>query len=88
MKITWDEAKRQANIEVHGYDFVDAERFPWDRAKVRETRRSRYGNRRFQASAPMDGQLVSIVFGTLGTQGVSVVSMRPAGKKERRWHDE
>ncbi|MBV8448800.1 MAG: BrnT family toxin [Hyphomicrobiales bacterium] len=86
--MVWDEAKRQANMDVHGYDFVDALRFPWDRAKVRETRPGLHGNKRFQAIGPMDGQLVSIVFGTLGTEGVSVLSMRPAGKKERRWHDE
>jgi uncharacterized DUF497 family protein len=55
MKIIWDEAKRQANIEVHGYDFVTAELFPWDRAKVPETRRGRHGNRRFQAIAAMTG---------------------------------
>jgi uncharacterized DUF497 family protein len=88
VKITWDEAKRLANLEAHGLDFADAERFPWDDATVREVRPSRHGNRRFQAIAPLDGGFVSIVFSRLGTEGVSVISMRPASDKERKLRDQ
>jgi len=88
MRITWDEPKRLANIDAHGFDFAAAERFPWDHAMVREVRPSRHGTRRFQAIAALEGEIVSIIFSPLGTEGVSVISMRIAGKKERRLHDE
>jgi uncharacterized protein len=34
MIITWDEPKRKANIERHGLDFADLDRFDWEGAVV------------------------------------------------------
>jgi uncharacterized DUF497 family protein len=34
MKITWDEAKRIANLQKHGFDFEDVYFFDWKHAVI------------------------------------------------------
>ncbi len=43
MRFTWDEAKRQANLGKHGYDFADAWRVFEDEVVVLEDDRFDYG---------------------------------------------
>lgn len=78
MKIVWDEPKRRANLDKHGMDFADLNESCFDNALVLAT----YGNRWRAISINIRG-VVSVIFATRGTEGVSVVSMRPASKKER-----
>lgn len=78
MKIVWDEPKRRANLDKHGMDFADLNESFFDNALVLAT----YGNRWRAISINIRG-VVSVIFATRGTEGVSVVSMRPASKKER-----
>lgn len=77
MKIVWDEPKRRANLDKHGMDFADLNESFFDNALVLAT----YGNRWRAISINIRG-VVSVIFATRGTEGVSVVSMRPASKKE------
>ena len=35
----------------------------------------------------LDG-VIAVVFVELGTEGISVISMRPASQKERKWYEE
>lgn len=77
MKIVWDEPKRRANLDKHGMDFADLNESFFDNALVLAT----YGNR-WRAIGNIRG-VVSVIFATRGTEGVSVVSMRSASKKER-----
>ena len=68
LMITWDAPKRQTNLAKHGLDFTDL-----DEAF-------------FLASAGVPakaGRHMAMVFAALGTQGVSVISMRPASARER-----
>lgn len=55
---TWDEAKRQRNIKVHGLDFVGAE-WIWDNFTVtREDLRQNYGEQRWVTFGLLDGEVV------------------------------
>ncbi|MCF4165115.1 BrnT family toxin [Zavarzinia compransoris] len=80
MLITYDDAKREANIAKHGLDFealVDGVFF--ETALVRPAR-----NGRFMAIGRLADGTISVVFARLGAQGISIISMRPASVKERK----
>jgi uncharacterized DUF497 family protein len=81
MRILWDERKRQANLLKHGLDFavLDAEFFA--RAYIGPAKRDR-----LRAIGEVDG-VVTVIFVRLGTEGLSIVSMRPASQKERKLLD-
>ena len=81
MKIVWDEPKREANRRTHGLDFADAEAADWEEAVVRPS----YGGR-YLAILPLDGRLIAIAFAPLGTEAISLISMRPASRRERTIH--
>ncbi len=82
MKIVWDEPKRQANIAKHGMDFATLTEEFFLSAVVRESRYNRY-----QAIGMDRNGVISVVFATLGLEGISVISMRPASKDERRLYN-
>ena len=93
MHIVWDEVKRTTNLlpepEGHGLDFADArDRFEWETALIIPTYPGRDGRERFIAIGWLDDQLRVLVFGPLGTEAVSAISLRPASRKERRLYDE
>ncbi|MDB5555293.1 MAG: hypothetical protein JWL86_5277 [Rhizobium sp.] len=83
MKIVWDEIKRQANIDKHRLDFelLDTEFF--ERALIFPAKRGRR-----QAIGEVEPGVVVVIFMMLGSEGLSVISMRPANKKERDLHAE
>lgn len=83
MKITYDEAKRLRNITKHGLDFADLDLSFFEAALVVEANR-----KRARAIAPFQGRLITVVFVPLGTEALSVISMRPASKKERTHYAE
>ncbi|MFV0303425.1 MAG: BrnT family toxin [Paracoccus sp. (in: a-proteobacteria)] len=76
--IVWDEPKRQMNLAKHGLDFADLDEEFFLSAKVVAA-----NDRRFKAMGRFADGTIAVVFATLGTQGVSVISMRPASRKER-----
>ena len=78
MMIVWDEPKRQSNLAKHGLDFADLTVDFFLSALVVEAE-----NRRFKALGRFADGSIAVVFATLGTEGVSVISMRPASLKER-----
>ncbi len=80
MKVVWDEPKRLTNLAKHGLDFADLDLEFFARATVYPGTRDRLvAVGEYQA-----GMIVSAVFKPLGAQAVSVISMRPASRKERR----
>ena len=88
MKIVWDEPKRQVNLATHGLDLADAEFFDWDTAMVVRGRSGAGGRARFRAIGWLGNELVTLVFSPLGTEAVSVISLRPASRSERKLDDE
>jgi uncharacterized protein len=78
VKIVRDEPKRQATIEKHGFDFADlTEEF--SAAAVRIPVKAG----RFMAIGELGGAVVTVAAG-LGTEAISVISMRRADRKERK----
>jgi uncharacterized protein len=88
MRVFWDEPKRQANMVTHGLDLADAESFDWDAAIVVRGHMSRDGRLRFRAIGWLGHELVALVFSPLGTEAISVISLRRASRAERKLHEE
>lgn len=78
MKITWDEPKRIANLEKPGLDFAALSLEFFLNSIVIPAKKNR-----FQAIGKMQDGTISVIFGTLGAEGISVISMRRANSKER-----
>lgn len=88
MVIVWDEAKRSANLLKHGLDFAlfeegfdvaEAIRFP--------TTPSRTGRERYGLIGWFQGDIVVVtILSPLGTEALSLVSMRRASVAERERH--
>lgn len=80
MKIVWDEPKRLANIAKHGgLDFADLTEEFFLTSIIKPAKKNRFSAiGRLNAS----GVLV-VIFAVLGSEGISVISMRPAKPKER-----
>ena len=85
MKIVWDEAKRLANLEKHGLDFADLNETFFDNAVVIPSHNK---SRRWIAVGVNISGVVVVVFARLGREGVSIISMRPASRNERKLYAE
>lgn len=81
MKFVWAEPTRVTNLRTHRMDFADAEAADRDGALIQPS----YGGR-YLAILPYEGGLVAIAFARLGTEALSIISMRPASRRERRLH--
>jgi uncharacterized DUF497 family protein len=79
IRLEWDDHKRLANLSKYGLDFIEAHDFDWAGATTDPV----IGGP-FQALGLLHGSFVSIVFAKLGTEALSIISMRPASRKERR----
>jgi uncharacterized DUF497 family protein len=82
MKIIWDEPKRIANLDKHGMDFADLNEKFFDTALVLNS----YG-KRYRAIGVNIRGVVSVIFAVYGTEAVSVISMRPANRREREFYE-
>jgi uncharacterized DUF497 family protein len=89
VKIIWDESKRLSNLAKHGLDFADIEKgFDFDGAIVLPAKPSRTSLARFRLIGDLRGALLVAVVGSrLGREALSIVSLRPASRKERKLHD-
>ena len=83
MRFVWDERKRTTNVATHGLDFADAEDgFDWSDALVVKSYGAQ-GRSRFAATGFLNEDLVTLVFSPLGSEAISLISLRPASRKER-----
>ena len=82
MRIICDEPKRFANLDKHGMDFADLNEKFFDTALVLNT----YG-RRYRAIGVNIRGVISVIFAVYGTEAVSIISMRPANKRERELYE-
>jgi uncharacterized DUF497 family protein len=89
MEIVWDEPKRLRNLETHHLDFADIHgRFAFNEAVTVLAHPGNDGRRRFKAIGFLDTQLIAVVFSPLGTEGISLISMRHASRSERRLYEQ
>jgi uncharacterized DUF497 family protein len=82
MKIVWDEPKRLANIARHGMDFADLDEAFFESAVIVPGKLGR-----LVAVGRHSPSIILVAFAALGTEGISVISMRRASRKERRLVD-
>ena len=84
MRILWDEPKRQTNLAKHEMNFGALTVEFFEGAIIR----SGHNERSMALGWLEDELIVAVVFQPLGSEAVSVISMRPASKSERRLHDQ
>ncbi len=76
--IVWDEPKRQTNLGERDLDFADLDEAFFLEAVIVPAKRDRY-----KAVGWFGQTVLAVIFVPLGTQGLSVISMRIANRKER-----
>lgn len=81
MEFTWSEAKRAANLNVHGLDFVDAPRVFEGLTYTFADDRFSYGEQRFVTLGLLAGAPVSVVH-TETENEIRVISFRKATSRE------
>jgi uncharacterized protein len=74
--------KRLANIARHGMDFADLDEAFFEGSVIVPAKSGC-----LIAVGRHDSGIIVVVFVALGTEGLSVVSMRPASRRERRLID-
>jgi uncharacterized DUF497 family protein len=79
MLIIFDEPKRLANIEKHGFDFAELDVEFFERSVVVPAKQGR-----LIAIGVFRAAVITVVFRPLGTEALSVISMRRANNRERR----
>ena len=86
MRFVWDEPKRLSNLAKHGLDFADVEKgFDFDRAIVLPAKPSRAGATRIRLIGELNGEwLVAVIASALGSEAISIVSLRKASEKGAR----
>ena len=83
MEFEWDEAKRLANLDRHGVDFIDVPAvFDGDIVTVEDDRYS-YGELRFVTFGLLQGRVVAVVHTDRG-ESIRIISARKATKNEQR----
>lgn len=87
MEFEWDEAKRLANLDKHGIDFLDVEEvFDGDTVTVEDDRYP-YGEPRFVTFGCLQGRVVAVVYTDRG-EAMRLISVRKATKYEQRTYYE
>jgi len=80
MKIVWDEHKRISNLEKYGLDFADVLEMEWETAVITETH-----NRRFKAIGRFHNRTTAVIYASLGSEAISIISFRYANSRERKF---
>lgn len=83
MKIIWDEPKRKTVVESRGLDFAELDIGFFAASTVRPAKAGR-----LKAIGEFRGTVLSVIFKPLGTEAISVISMRRAGSKERKLYEQ
>ena len=83
MYILWDEPKRLANLDKHQLDFRDLTLEFFDNATIFPVH-----DRRQAAVGWLAERTLTVIYFELGTEALSIISMRYASPKERtRLHE-
>lgn len=78
VRIVWDPVKYYINLKAHGLDFGIITLDFLAEAIIRPAKKGR-----LQAIGLIDGRAVSLIFSPLGSEAVSLISLRAASAKER-----
>ena len=80
MRIVWDEPKRQTNLQKRNLDFADLDIEFFNEARLFDAKLGRA-----MAIGYFEGHPTTVIFEPLGSEAISVISMRRASRKERRF---
>jgi uncharacterized DUF497 family protein len=83
MRIVWDEPKRLTTLARRGLDFASLESEFFANAITAPARGGR-----LRAIGEFHGAIIAVIFAPLGSEAISVVSMRQASRKERKVYEE
>jgi len=83
--LTYDEAKRAANLAKHGLDFADAEAIFNHPVISMEDDRAAYGEQRINTIGFLNGQIVCMTYTERGDT-LRVISLRKATQHEARYY--
>ncbi|PQJ96428.1 BrnT family toxin [Chromatium okenii] len=81
--ITYDEAKRIANLKKHGLDFVGCETIFDEFMLVFKDDREAYGEERYLALGLKSGRVVAVVY-TERNDNIRIISLRKATSNEHK----
>jgi hypothetical protein len=81
MNFTWDESKRQTNLQKHGLDFADAEKVFSGPLVLFEDTRENYGEQRMIGIGLLD-YLVVLMVHVESDDDIRIISMRKADSNE------
>lgn len=81
MKITYDEPKRLSNLSNRGLDFAGLDVMFFENSSIVAAKSDR-----FKAIGEFNGLVLTVIFKPLGTEALSIISMRRANRKERNAH--
>ena len=81
MKYTWDESKRQSNLNQHGLDFSDAEKLFSGPVVLFENTQNGYSEQKMIAAGLLDFSTVLVVYVKSGDE-TKIISMRKADSDE------
>ena len=90
VRIEWDPLKNAMNIQKHGFDFEDAWEVFENPLLVKSDARKDYGEQRWIGIGVMRTHpvVVVIVFTIREPDIIRMISMRKAGKEERKGYEE
>ncbi|MBM2811222.1 MAG: hypothetical protein HW416_1981 [Chloroflexi bacterium] len=86
MLFEWDENKRRANIDKHGFDFIDVVEV-LDGEHVRVPSHDRGGESRWLAVGQIGGRFATVIY-TMRGEAYRIISVRRASHAERRIHED
>ena len=87
VRFTWPEAKREANLAKHGFDFADAVSIFTGRTLTFEDMRFRYSERRFVTLGLLHHMPVYAVH-TENAEEIRIISFRKASRREAQLYFE
>jgi hypothetical protein len=83
MRFEWDERKRQANVEKHGFDFIWARQLFDGRWRF-DFQSARGSEHRVLSIGEIDGVLIAAVWTLREEDTVRIISVRRARHEEER----
>jgi uncharacterized DUF497 family protein len=78
MRVVWDEPKRQRTLAERAVDFAWLTPGFFETAMIEPAR-----DGRLKATSELNGVAFAVIFKPLGVEALSVISMRPASRRER-----
>jgi uncharacterized DUF497 family protein len=87
MDFEWNEAKRQANIDKHGIDFLDARQL-FDGRPRYDIDSPRGDEPRILSIGELDGEMTTVIWTLRGENICRIISVRRARNEEKRQYSQ